>query len=315
MALTIEPASLTIGAGDTQLFNASQDGKPIQAVWDVIGAGTIDGNLGAYTTPNLVFISKKAIVVAKDQGTGAQGAATVVISASHTWIPVAGAYLGVAAAILVATLWFCWPSAKPGRTAFLAGSLGACLHGINSLIAYVGARKFTSSWAPFYLSRPFAGGILGLIVFWVFQGGLLGNQGQDAGIYAVAAVAGLVGLFSDVTMKKLEDVVGGLFSGKPDQRSDKLDSAQTPKPVISGINPTSIKAGGKAQRVEISGTGLVEGSQVKVNGNIQKIISHTPPSKLVVELDTTDVQAPGNLKLVVVTPGGSSSDEFLIDVQ
>jgi len=320
MALTIEPASATIAARDTQLFAAQQNGQSVPAEWEVVGQGTIGKSSGIYTAPNVIFISKNATVVAK--AGQEEGAATVVVSAAHTWIPVLSAYLSLAAVALLASLYLYWGEAKPGKIAFLAGGLGACLHGINSLVAYVGNRQFASSWAPFYLFRPFAGGILAIIVLWVLRGGLAENVVKNGdSVYTVAAVAGLVGLFSDIALKKLEDIVKGLFSsvgamlsGERDKRTDKLNTSQAAKPVISGTDPKSLKADGRPQALEISGTGLVAGSRVKVNGNVRKITSETPPSKLVIELEAADVQAPGKLKLVVESPQGPTSDEFIVEV-
>ena len=107
----------------------------------------------------------------------------------------------------------------------LCGGLGSCLHGINSLTAYVGAKQFQSSWALYYMARPVVGGILGPLMFLVFRSNLVGNT-QQVNMndwLAVAALTGISGLFADKAVEKLKQVVDVVFSVPKDERPDKLE--------------------------------------------------------------------------------------------
>jgi Putative Ig domain len=104
------------------------------------------------------------------------------------------------------------------------GAFGACMTGLPSLADYLGQRKLVESWFTFYLARPFVGGGIAFIFYLVIRGGFLAGTNYDAAAvnpFGLAAVAALVGMFSDKALLKLGEVFTILFKAD-DTRSDKL---------------------------------------------------------------------------------------------
>ncbi len=104
------------------------------------------------------------------------------------------------------------------------GALGSMLYFTSSFVAYVGNQTFRSSWFWFYISRPFVGGGLAIVFFFVTSTGLL-QTSAPANWMWIGLISALVGLFSDKAVKKLSDIVDTLFSTK-DERKDKLSDAK-----------------------------------------------------------------------------------------
>ncbi|MDN3353042.1 IPT/TIG domain-containing protein [Actinomadura sp. DC4] len=96
----------------------------------------------------------------------------------------------------------------------VAGALGALIHSLRSLYWYVGNRALRRSWLLMYVSLPFVGAVLGLVVYLVLRGGLTSSvaQSSDVNPYGMAAVAALVGMFSQETSEKLRTVFATLLA-------------------------------------------------------------------------------------------------------
>jgi hypothetical protein len=113
----------------------------------------------------------------------------------------------------------------------LAAAVGSYIHAATSFATYVGNKSFVASWTWWYVLRPFIGMALALVFYFVLRGGLLSVQSgaEDLSPYGIAAVAGLVGIFSKQATDKLEEVFSNLFrtaAGKgDDKRRDKLGDA------------------------------------------------------------------------------------------
>jgi Putative Ig domain len=104
------------------------------------------------------------------------------------------------------------------------GAFGACMSGLPSLADYLGERKLVESWFTFYLARPFVGGGIAFIFYLVIRGGFLAGTNFDATAvnpFGLAALAALVGMFSDKAILKLGEVFSTLFKAE-DTRRDKL---------------------------------------------------------------------------------------------
>jgi IPT/TIG domain len=153
----------------------------------------------------------------------------------------------------------------------LAGAIGSYVHAASSFVDYLGNRTFISSWVWWYLLRPFIGMMLALIFYFVFRGGFVTagvNQGGDAAAsfinpFGVAALAGLVGMFSKVATDKLNEVFTTLFrpaSGQGDaKRGDKLNASLPP--AVTAVTPSGGPIAGGTP-VKITGTGFMEGAKV-----------------------------------------------------
>ena len=68
-----------------------------------------------------------------------------------------------------------------------------------------------------YWCLPFAAAILALLFYLLIRGGLISAQGgtQDISPYGIAAVAGLVGLFSDQAAEMLKKDFTTVFAAAP----------------------------------------------------------------------------------------------------
>jgi hypothetical protein len=182
--------------------------------------------------------------------------------------------LGVGAAVTLAQLWIFWPTALEatgsesaavsgglppqkevhylGLAEFtlstevlffiivgLAGALGGLIHALRSLMTYVGTRTLRWSWVPYYLLLPLVG-VLGSTLFYVIlRAGLFSpsTEVDQASPFGFAAVAGLVGLFSEQAMLKLRDLAGQLFT----PAASSIDHFEAEE-------PTTTTPGGQAEK-------------------------------------------------------------------
>lgn len=119
-------------------------------------------------------------------------------------------------------VWFGWHTTIRRELNFflvvgLAGTLGGLIHTIRSLSWYVGNRQLRWSWVPFLLMLPVVGALGGTVFYLVLRAGLFSPSTLvgDASPFGFAAVAVLVGLFSEQALEKLRDVAGNLFSANP----------------------------------------------------------------------------------------------------
>ena len=167
-----------------------------------------------------------------------------------------GVYLFLMALLLIFMVYYLWPISSDvnsdvmswGKTVEIFGepvrfhpeahlilmviaaaALGSYVHTATSFVSYVGNRKFLVSWTWWYMLRPMIGISLALVFYFVVRGGLLSaGAGADAvNPFGIAAVAGLVGMFSKQATDKLEELFDTLFhtSGErgDTKRGDKLD--------------------------------------------------------------------------------------------
>jgi hypothetical protein len=94
------------------------------------------------------------------------------------------------------------------------GALGGLLHTIRSLSWYLGNRSLRWSWVPFYMMLPLVGASGATVFYLVFRAGLFSPSTTTTQVnpFGFAAIAALVGLFSEQAMEKLRDVFGSLLA-------------------------------------------------------------------------------------------------------
>src|SRR5205807_649651 len=139
--------------------------------------GLVDEKTGVYTAPGFVQITEPFQVTATEPKTGARAAALVTVNAP--W------------AYRFATDW------RLIVFVILMGALGSMLYFASSFVAYVGNRTFRSSWLWFYIARPFVGGALAIIFFFIASSGFLSSNASASNLTTIGVIAALVGLFSD----------------------------------------------------------------------------------------------------------------------
>jgi hypothetical protein len=169
------------------------------------------------------------------------------------WIVAFTVGLLVLAALLLYSLWELWPSGHevvdedPERmrvtyfgTNFvvstetlyfaivaIAGALGGLVHTLRSFSMYVGTRFLRWSWIPFNLLLPAVGALGGTVFYLVFRGGLFSTStsATDVNPYGFAAVAALVGLFSEQAIEKLRHIAKEMFAEAPKYQPDAFTEA------------------------------------------------------------------------------------------
>lgn len=166
------------------------------------------------------------------------------------WIVAFTLLLLLLSGVLLYSLWQLWPS-SPAKgdservtyfgTSFdvstdtlffaivaLAGALGGLVHTLRSFSMYVGTRYLRWSWIPFNLLLPVVGALGGTVFYLVFRGGLFSTSTSStaANPYGFAAVAALVGLFSEQAIEKLRHIAKEMFAEAPKYEPDDYKEAE-----------------------------------------------------------------------------------------
>jgi hypothetical protein len=96
----------------------------------------------------------------------------------------------------------------------LAGALGAMVHVLRSYAWYVGNRYLKRSWLPMYYLLPLSGGALSVAFYLVLRGGLTTDSVKttDLNTFGFAALAVLVGMFSQQATEKLKQIAEQIFT-------------------------------------------------------------------------------------------------------
>jgi hypothetical protein len=265
-----------------------------------------------------------------------------------SWITLLGLFLIALSVLLISLLIALWPSmvaaieatptkggeAKADFTWFghewtlsadaallfavvLVSALGSFVHAATSFIDYVGNRQLRLSWIWWYLLRALVGSSLALLFYFAIRGGFFtGTSTKDINPYGIAAVAGLVGLFSKQATDKLRELFDTAFRVGPGYGDDaRKDSITNPAPLLQGTEPAELVAGGELE-IDLQGDGFIPESVVQVRRldadattAVPRKTQYLGPSRLRVLLQPDDIGASGMLELSVVNPepGGGSS--------
>lgn len=207
----------------------------------------------------------------------------------------------------------------------VSSALGSFVHAATSFATYVGNRALALSWAWWYLLRIFIGAALAVIFYLAIRGGFLAAQADtsDVNPYGMAALAGLVGLFSKQATDKLEEVFTTLFRVQ-DRKGDALrkDKVALPVPRLVAVAPSSVPRNATAV-LRLLGEGFAAESTARVSragdggGDVpaaQRVVSDTA---MELTIDERALDEGGALQLVVVNPapGGGTSNTLVIQVE
>lgn len=206
----------------------------------------------------------------------------------------------------------------------VASALGSYVHVATSFADYVGNRRLAWNWIWWYVLRLTIGVALALVFYFAVRGGLFAADATTAEVnpFGVAALAGLVGMFSKQATDKLEEVFTALF--RTERRdAERADGITNPVPYVAGIEPPVLPAGSETATVEIVGEGFVEDSTVRLSrvteaGTtvVQRKSEFASPTEIRITLLTEDLLEAGYLDVEVVNPepGGGASEPVRIDV-
>jgi hypothetical protein len=192
-----------------------------------------------------------------------------------------------------------------------AGTLGSYIHAIKSATAFIGNGSMKSSWFWWYISGPLVGMAMALIFYAVLRGGFLAGTPADEKVvnpFGVLVVGALVGMFSDKASLKLGEIFDTLFkSGDP--RSDKLEA-----PVITSLNPDTVRAGQASQLIKIIGERLGKVSVVRFNSTevAAEVLSDR---EVQFTLEATHLETPRTLQVVAVDPQSGASISAALKIE
>ena len=201
---------------------------------------------------------------------------------------------------------------------FAVGGFAAGIAGMKSFADYVGEDRLSSKWYWFYYAEPFVGAGLAFVFYLVMRGGLM--TGTSADIKAVnpfgfAAIAALVGMFSDAAFRKLNEVFDTLFQAK-DTRADKLTNfaIATPPALPPAIIGTAYRfglqaGGGKTPYTWSAVSGLPAWMILSAQGELGGMPTDPAPAvKFTIQVkDAAGVAATQEFTLTVIAPQPGTS--------
>lgn len=215
---------------------------------------------------------------------------------------------------------FAWQPA--GEVALLmlvtfASALGGSLHAAISFTDYVGNRRLTTSWIWWYVLRVLLGTALAVLFYFALRGGLFSANTSTDNInpFGIAALAGLVGLFSKQATDKLREIFDTMFRTAPGQGDDqRADGIVNPRPQIASIDPTFADAGAAVLDLRVRGEGFTPRSVVCVTRpqetkTLRRKTEFLGPTELRVRLAARDLVDAGVVRVTVRNPppGGGES--------
>lgn len=205
----------------------------------------------------------------------------------------------------------------------ITSALGSYVHAATSFTTYVGNRTLVASWMWWYALRIFIGVALAVIFYTAVRGGLLAAQAHasDVNPYGIAALAGLVGMFSKQATDKLKELFDTLFRTQEGDaaRRDKV----TPGPRLAGVEPPRVPRG---QRAEL----LLRGQRFHPEAAVQVTRSHqgratavvaergaVTATSIAVAIAAAELEEPGQLEFTVVNPdtAGGPSNTRTVDIE
>jgi hypothetical protein len=177
-----------------------------------------------------------------------------------------------------------------------AGALGGLVHTLRSFYWYAGCRRLVLSWTGFYITQPILGATLATVFYLVVRGGFFSPQSEisDTSPFGFAALAALIGMFTEQASEKLKQIAENLFAIAP------KGADHAGPPTVTGVSPTQ---GSANQQVTITGSGFVQNATVTFDGqaaaNVQVASGGT---SLTAETPATSV--PGAVTVEVTNPDG-----------
>ena len=159
------------------------------------------------------------------------------------------------------------------------------------------------------VSAPANHGVaMAMLFYFVLRGGLLsaGTSAGDISLFGIAAVSGLVGLFSRQAGDKLEELFNTLFrTDRPREEGDRL--GDEPIPAITSIEPRSAPIGTDVE-ITIHGSDFAEEAVVRLDGQ-DIATSYVSDTLLTARVPASAIPSVGELQLTVVNPssGGGTT--------
>lgn len=138
-----------------------------------------------------------------------------------------------------------------------AGALGGLVHTLRSFYWYAGCRRLVLSWAGFYITLPILGATMATVFYLVVRGGFFSPQSEvsDTSPFGFAALAALIGMFTEQAAEKLKQITETLFATAP------TGTDHAGAPTVESVSPDQGPQAGGTE-VTITGTGFMQGAKV-----------------------------------------------------
>jgi hypothetical protein len=114
----------------------------------------------------------------------------------------------------------------------IVGALGGLIHAMRSYYAFVGNGQLKFCWIPMYILLPWVASALALLFFLVAKGlvpSLAAASANGNPSLFCLALAGIVGLFTEETVVKMQEIAQSILGRKQDQK-DPLQAAPATSP-------------------------------------------------------------------------------------
>ena len=183
----------------------------------------------------------------------------------------------------------------------VVGALGSLIHVLRSFYWYVGNRNLRTSWLLMYFLLPFNGGGLALLFFLIARG-VSSSQPTaiQASVGGYAALAALVGMFSQQALVKLKQIAQSIFAEAETGKDPAIHSAL---PKIALVTPAQGPSSG-GTKVVIQGSGLSSVNSVTFGGVPATAITEDSDDQV---STTTPPHAVGKVAVEVSTSAGQKS--------
>jgi hypothetical protein len=203
----------------------------------------------------------------------------------------------------------------------LAAALGAFVHVATSFTDYLGAGTYDARWLWYYVLRIPIGISLAYVFYFAIRGGILTTTSPsttDVNPFGLAAIAGLVGLFSKQASDKLQEVFETLFKTAA---ANAARAGSAIAPTIISTTPEKIVRSSTPKPLQVFGANFQETMTATVDDrNVQP--DRKDDRTLSIPLTAVDVALPKKkvtIKLTNVSPQTSTaparSASFTYDVE
>ncbi|HEX7192855.1 MAG TPA: IPT/TIG domain-containing protein [Thermoanaerobaculia bacterium] len=203
-----------------------------------------------------------------------------------------------------------WNETRLILIVILSGFLGALVYSLRSFFWYTGNRELKWSWLLMYLLVPIVGAMLAVIFYMLLRGGLFSptTTVADTSPFGFAAIAALVGMFTNQASEKLRSVFETLMT-KP---ATGRDASTVVPPTITSISPSTVPPGADTL-LTVKGTGFTQTSVVTA-GNKDLKPATVSANELTVTIPAAVTTNTPSFKLAVSTPGAGKSSEVSVAV-
>lgn len=146
-----------------------------------------------------------------------------------------------------------------------AGALGGLVHAVRSFYWYAGCRKLVLSWTGFYITLPVLGASMATIFYLVVRGGFFSPQSEisDTSPFGFAAMAVLIGMFTEQAAMKLKEILETFLSQAP--KGTDHAGTEIVALTVSTVAPAQGPVAGGTE-VTVQGKGFAQGAAVTFGG-------------------------------------------------